>query len=943
MSDVNNVKTKIIDSLEKAKVHLKSENHVLTNLESLNLEGLINKVNEVFIVEEIEINELSNEGVSTYIEESLLKEFAKDVTNILFFEDVESLNSDDLNKLAKNKYIGYGYFSNLNKGTYNKESIDSSIYHQLYISLALHFKEFYGRFSDNEEALTLLFKFYPNNDVNYNLNEKALIVAAFYNHITNAGSPTDFGYAYNGIEIIKKYSKQVSIDIIIKILDSYQISKIVNTNIHRHQIYTLIVSSKISTSKRAEYKFWYLDSLVIANILNPILYEIHNDEISAPSFLTYEKNLEDDEIELFSLNNGNISYWINNKQSMTERKFIMDNKNVLSINLSDSNTIIISGNKDLKVEWKFEIDNWLLDEIESKKKYHKLKAFLENTFNSDSIPNSSLDEKKFSFSLMYISNYRGIESQFINFDHKYHFDLKEKIVFEGAQNKIPHFYSSNIYSLTCIVGKNGTGKSSVVNFLKDYFFSLMKSIIDNVVLCSSGYLVKTKKIEQMIDENCEFFIIFNLNDKPYFISNMNPNRINLNNVKLEGLSNGIILNESELSKVMYFSNMFSFQSELLQPSDKKKKSNENNNSWLQKSLFNSRQVDYSETSSASYKFSQLTSSNYSKIINKDLVYQLVFLYFINQKKFSNEDLQLDFLEDLSIYSPSLGKTQKITYDNNWDITQFMSNHSIFLQGVDSKILHFSSGQYAKFSFFSKLYWSLEGYHINFDAIKTIMIKKLDFEENKVKSDFNQDYVISENEFSLIFIDEGELYYHPEWQRLYIYELIKFIEYFNTKFNLQIIITSNSPFILSDILAEDIVYLPVESSPNERTLAENIHRLLTHDFYMSYTIGENSKKFIEQIIEVINSRNEEKIEAFLVKYYNHVNKNEWYEKLFVLIDKIAEPIYRNTLIDMLNKLEVEKDPILIKLESELSAIQKKEIDLIKQIQLIKKSDDLDIHR
>lgn len=58
--------------------------------------------------------------------------------------------------------------------------------------------------------------------------------------------------------------------------------------------------------------------------------------------------------------------------------------------------------------------------------------------------------------------------------------------------------------------------------------------------------------------------------------------------------------------------------------------------------------------------------------------------------------------------------------------------------------------------------------------------------------------IVENDSAILFIDEGDLYYHPEWQRLYISDLCKIIEE-AVPCNLQIIIATNSPFILSDIL------------------------------------------------------------------------------------------------------------------------------------------------
>lgn len=948
---MSSVKKELIEYLkDNIKTYLDSGNELLNNLEILSFSEIINKLNEILKMEEEEIDKLKTEGDLTIVKERQLSKFAKDVTEIIFFKTTDFTFEDNIKILCDNKYVGFGFFSNLNENMHFENSFSDTIYYQLYLSLAIYYKDFYGRFSDNEEALILLFKFYRDNENRYTEKDKNLIVEAIYNHITNAGTPTDFGFAYGGIEIIKKYISKIPVEMVIKILDSYEFFRVVNNNVYRHQIYCVIKFSRINKVDKMYYKFWYLDSLLIANVLNPILNEIKSNNIFVLSDLTYEKNLMSNEIELYELDNGIKSYWTNNKNELNildNRKFIIDTNISIAITLNKTNNIIISKgpylNNSPQMHFTFEEDNWILDEIDTKKKYIELKNFLMEDNDSHSNIKNSTDDKKSSFSLMYISNFRGIKNQLINFDHKFHFNSDKITIFEGKNNIIPHFYNPSVYSLTCIVGKNGTGKSSIVNFLKDYFFILMKMLIDGVVECDSGYLKETDVINKLIDKDCEFFIVFSLDNKPYFISNMKPDKIDSSEVDIEGFSNGIILNESELSKVIYLSNMFSFHPELIKQFEENGKIDDKIYSQSQKLFFNSRQVDYSELSSVNQKITQINLNHHSQIINKDLVYQLVFLYFINQNQNECKHIQFDFINDLSITNPSTQDTKSITFNSNWNFKEFLNQYSKFLRGVDSKIIYFSSGEYAKFSFFSKIYWCLHGHTNYFDTLLDTLVEQMQFDKNIIKSDFSQDHVIKENEFSLIFIDEGELYYHPEWQRLYIYELMKFIEILEIRSSLQIVITSNSPFILSDILTEDIVYLSSSANVvNERTLAENIHRLLTDDFYMSYTIGENSRLFIEEIIEVINSNNDDTIKTFLKKYYNQLDKNEWYEKIFILINKIAEPIYRNKLTEMLNNSKKLSPTKLNKLELELSVIKQKEHEIQKEIDYLKESGNNDIH-
>ena len=92
--------------------------------------------------------------------------------------------------------------------------------------------------------------------------------------------------------------------------------------------------------------------------------------------------------------------------------------------------------------------------------------------------------------------------------------------------------------------------------------------------------------------------------------------------------------------------------------------------------------------------------------------------------------------------------------------------------------------------------------------------------------------IVENDSAILFIDEGDLYYHPEWQRLYISDLCKIIEE-AVPCNLQIIIATNSPFILSDIFEDNIIFLSEEGESeesHEQTFGQNIHTLLKEGLF-----------------------------------------------------------------------------------------------------------------
>ena len=95
-----------------------------------------------------------------------------------------------------------------------------------------------------------------------------------------------------------------------------------------------------------------------------------------------------------------------------------------------------------------------------------------------------------------------------------------------------------------------------------------------------------------------------------------------------------------------------------------------------------------------------------------------------------------------------------------------------------------------------------------------------------------------SESIIVAIDEPELTLHPEWQRKLIDTLLNFIKTvkeFEQK-HIQIILTSHSPFILSDILNSNVLYMGDTDCP-KKSFASNIHELLLDNFFMTRSIGE----------------------------------------------------------------------------------------------------------
>ncbi|HLA57578.1 MAG TPA: AAA family ATPase, partial [Puia sp.] len=108
----------------------------------------------------------------------------------------------------------------------------------------------------------------------------------------------------------------------------------------------------------------------------------------------------------------------------------------------------------------------------------------------------------------------------------------------------------------------------------------------------------------------------------------------------------------------------------------------------------------------------------------------------------------------------------------------------------------------------------------------------------------------------IVLDEIELYYHPELQRLFINYLITNIRKLELSevSALNFCLVTHSPYILSDLTSNYTLKMGEErnSEQMELTFGSNIHDLLANDFFMENGfMGEWAKRKIEEAILFLN--------------------------------------------------------------------------------------------
>ncbi len=172
----------------------------------------------------------------------------------------------------------------------------------------------------------------------------------------------------------------------------------------------------------------------------------------------------------------------------------------------------------------------------------------------------------------------------------------------------------------------------------------------------------------------------------------------------------------------------------------------------------------------------------------------------------------------------------------------------------------------------------------------------------------------------LLLDEGEAGFHPLWQRKYFSYLLKFLSTFHDlKFH--IIMTTHSPFIVSDLPFENLVLLALDMKGNckvessfhtiEESFAANIHDLLADAFFMKDgPIGEFATNYINSVFQM--SATQPRLPVVILQK---------------LIDTVGEPLIKIKLKEKFSEL---LEPL-----QETERIEKQISELTKRLNSIKR--------
>ena len=579
---------------------------------------------------------------------------------------------------------------------------------------------------------------------------------------------------------------------------------------------------------------------------------------------------------------------------------------------------------------------------------------------------------------MWVKKYKSLENFQVNFDKSYNieFEYKEnrikKLIIKKNINKIPkHFYGRNINSINIIIGKNGTGKSSILEMMSlfdrvngtyksyvdyprefliiyktnnekefilegyhenndDKYFEFLKMSKDSLTFLVNYYTFKMTENYEFIGTNSPK----NLKDTGILRIKYGEERINFfekkysyeeaeqGNYKINtGVSEG---NKATIYE--YFINKKNIQSELYRDAnivieipeldfyiDKIKNPFE---IIKEIKLFNILKEE---------KIKDVVIKNYSNYLFSYKIWEII------ENKSFQVDKILDIIKTEKIKLKKIKNTEQILerlldeikeYENVKELSNKIHEILLLLNDVQVSELNFKrktnilkkykiKGNDSRTKKFLEKYdeivnypWTNKRLYLpEFEKILNITEEGMsDGERVRVNIFSTIHRFLGENgelknkKYVTLLFDEVEMFLHPEWSRTFLHDLLLELKDYRDK-QFKIIFASHSPFLLSDICSEGVIYL--EKKERKTILKEieiknfgaNIIDLFKNTMFLKSTFGEFATEKIKKVVKKIDETNS----------YSFIKNNH---EINYIIEEIGEKLISNKLKSIEAKLENE---------------------------------------
>lgn len=515
---------------------------------------------------------------------------------------------------------------------------------------------------------------------------------------------------------------------------------------------------------------------------------------------------------------------------------------------------------------------------------------------------------------LYIYDYGVLKNIGLSFDHRYVFQMSDDALnIERNRHQLPNnFWGQGIYSFTAIVGNNGSGKTTSLQLMKKLFIEgePRNAGVDVLIIYEQGgqlYAYNPKRLRIKCDAGIR---VSNLHERAkietlYYSGHFQPYTGAEGEMELSGsydASDGWLL----IKDLLDYSNVDTYH--LNEPIYNHLSAYYAQNNYricevlmlegLDKLLptfrlpqyvmiapnmggWNAIKLDFQ----SGFEDLQLPNEQYvSKVIRdkalERIIYYdiinliaedkgdrkklLTFLYaWLNSIRSSNVvrdfeafidayNLSLSEKEPLKAVAYVIGKIEELcSFDTESDTFYInIKKDADKLRSLVNEVLRkryfltakffdiyyghnivgyqrLSSGELEMLNLLSRLYYGI-----------TLLPQKYDNKESP----------------RLLLLDEAEIGYHPDWQRQYVKIITEFMQYMRVKsgVDFQIVITSHSPIILSDLPVFCINFLYREGdttslvTDEKQTFGENVFRLYRRAFFMKNgLVGEFAQEKIEQ--------------------------------------------------------------------------------------------------
>jgi hypothetical protein len=543
---------------------------------------------------------------------------------------------------------------------------------------------------------------------------------------------------------------------------------------------------------------------------------------------------------------------------------------------------------------------------------------------------------------LWVDSYKNIKNQGFNFSPRFEFhydkDSKKLIKIRDESTTYKSIFPDNI-NITAIVGENGSGKTSILERILDFFIESNNSIIifaiDEKLYCNynnfhdeieiidtSIILGRNNKYLSVITntsdfQNNEFF----LNRELSIYEDLHPMSVKEH---YSELTNELLkLNYSDLysfESAIVFNSLIKTQSLIFKPIEYKI---EFTKKHLRYRLFDILLYDNFLNNIDSPDL-MLISKKYIDMLfkEKETEYIIKFYLFLTKKEADDNEYYIlkefvrnnSFIENIA--SVDIEDDFIIIFNSVYNKDNFLSiseNKNNLIKLSESKIFNKLIGKLfvAKLNETNRIYDELS------QGEKKLLLQEGLFYKNIMSSDSNN---------ILILLDETEINFHPNWQKQNINLIIKYLSQFQNK-RIHLLVAIHSPFILSDIPKENVIFLDKYKENEDenqkvgncknatkdidmKTFGANIHTLLSHGFFMENGLmGEFAKKTIQDVINYLND-----------KPTQNMNK----QKAWQIIQLVGEPFLKHKLEEKYNEKfltkEEQKQNKIKQLENELKRLK-----------------------